>query len=927
MRLSCARSKTYSVVYLRWPRFLCWFLLAVALVAGLRSLLIVRNDVAPVVESILPAEGVTGGSGGSSPVDKLLKDFLASIDNVRVLVHRNASVDVSKRPFPVLINAVLGPTFRHRVAFEDPSLTVDQLRMKFAFGNADLSLHAIVSGDKLLVLDTSVYADSPDLNATFHDPTSLVPLHYRHIDLKDEQFEFPLALLCEALPEPGVEVAVVAEGELKRRLAAAGALKGAPPPKGKKLTKALSGKQLVPLRKAVRERLKKKNAVTTMEGGVGSALAKSLSPEQVAVLEAKAASEEMRLQQSIDSLIVSNETTKRSLLYYNLSAQVSRARPFDVASYRTLKAFYRGALGGPSAFAVAEGADDAAAKGLVPLLGMSERLLLGDGKSSAVNSHNNQTRFSPLALVAGGREALRALARAAGHGERAPRSLPLRASITAALQRRSDVGSIGIADKASGNGDAATSATTTSTSTSTTTSSAAVFSSAYVCTRDTVEAALLDLRHNGFFASLFNYSASGSTTSTSSGASQRQGSAFSAFSYGSDLLSVSKKLAFVGSFCYFWISSFVSGLLIALVRAFSAVAVVWPLLFVAFKAGNMNGRPYFGHILRLAMMLAVLFLFWLFVVNPLLPGGTTVLNNEGTTNNSHGRSSGDEAEASNSKNEASSGKSANPLSSPAALFGSFKLGGTAIQSAAMTLTLLVVAAHIYDDGPAPPAPPAPPPPATIPAPSQPAAASPSSSASSASSAQDSRPERESRNKEGRHRRRRRHHHRRRAVVDEDDSDDDDSSSCSSRSSSSSWSASSSPSFSSSSEREDRKKRPVSRHRHRHHRRHARDLKATSVEDEEDHRRREEQQRQQRLHQQAQQHWQTALYYQQMTAALLQRQQQQQQQQQMIIAQAQTQAQVFWLHQQQQQQQHLLRLHQQQQPPATPVAAPHESRKA
>lgn len=152
-----SRSSAESVVYTSKKRCCVLVLALIAIVALACSAVRVLHDIRPILASFIPGDQ-------SSDVDSAIDAFITSIpDNLRLIVHQNASVAVN-RPLPLAVGLKLGST-DYRIGLEDASLPTSVLRRKYGLGNAAMSLRAIVAGQRLLTLDTSAF--SADENATF----------------------------------------------------------------------------------------------------------------------------------------------------------------------------------------------------------------------------------------------------------------------------------------------------------------------------------------------------------------------------------------------------------------------------------------------------------------------------------------------------------------------------------------------------------------------------------------------------------------------------------------------------------------------------------------------------------------------------------------------------------------------------------------
>jgi hypothetical protein len=201
---------------------------------------------------------------------RLDKMAAAFPDTLRVLVRRNGTVTINKpTPFGLALAFFDSP---YHVLFESPA-TLEALQAKYPAGNSHVSAHAIVSGDKLLLIDHSAF--SPSQSSAFLE-NGLVPLTYRALNLSTEPaIEAPLSALCEALSDPAVELAMHAESQLRQQLAA--------PPKD---AKQAPGKTVAPLSAMISQ-------------GFDGALRKQV--------------------------LVGDAITKRSLMYYNQTALLERA--------------------------------------------------------------------------------------------------------------------------------------------------------------------------------------------------------------------------------------------------------------------------------------------------------------------------------------------------------------------------------------------------------------------------------------------------------------------------------------------------------------------------------------------------------------------------------------------------------------------------
>lgn len=828
---NCSRSSAQSFVYTSKKRTCLLVLALVAIVALACSAVRVLHDIRPILSNFMPGDQ-------SSDIDSVIDAFVSSIpDNLRLIVHQNASVAVN-RPLPLAVGLKLGSA-DYRVGFEDASLPTSVLRRKYGMGNAAMSLRAIVAGQRLLTLDTSAF--SPDENATFWGgPSSatgispaaalarggpsaaaaavlgLVRLRYRTFNLSREpaigasqkssrcRFDIDsfhihscpgircraaslattlrihcaprflhtaarscpvcpscpplpfaegvLAFMCEALPQAHVETALRLEEELRRRIAALPPGKGAAPSstassKGK--TAGSSGSSATSTKGS--SKTSKSRASSAGEKGAAAPVkavykrGRSPTPLAQAVALAVPLEHTATAAAAARSLVVSNATSKRSLLYWNVSAQVARARAAavpDATASASIGLFGSGGAGGDvpsyrvrgwldrvagsagttagSAGGVAGGVRALALTTAAAPPALAGRLLLTAGSSIGGYSYNASelanASVGNSALAAGGAVALTALARIAG--------------VTGPLPAAA-ASSVGAAGALSG-GIASSGSSSTSSAAGALVSATALverlrpagpaLTSAYVCTRDTAAAALEDLRHNPLFR---EWARSRTSDVNNAGASAdglggNSGKRSSAYNGNSD--STGSESGRQMSFMLFGIPVAVfgpgglpaawAGALLAAALAFFAYAaaldaaawlltrtivstvVVWAVAQLAWRTGNMRGRAPLGHVLRLALLAAAPLLLWLQVIDPLLPRKTATDGGAG--------SGAMTQESADSDDEAAAAAAAGGGGKGAigALLHNLQGGlhNPYIQCGLLVLVLLVIVAHLYDHG-------------------------------------------------------------------------------------------------------------------------------------------------------------------------------------------------------------------------------------
>lgn len=158
--------------------------------------------------------------------------------------------------------------------------------------------------------------------------------------------------------------------------------------------------------------------------------------------------------------------------------------------------------------------------------------------------------------------------------------------------------------------------------------------SAYVCTRETVMSAVSDLKHNTLFEKL----------------TDPTWLAHIVF-WGLAYLSLLEAGAFLTT------------------RVALVTCVLWPVLVIAWRSGNMRGRPAVGHVARLSLLTALPIMFWVKVVHNLLPPPNP--------------------------------QAGPALASPANLARALRIDDAALQIGVHIFVTVAIAAHFYDDGPEP----------------------------------------------------------------------------------------------------------------------------------------------------------------------------------------------------------------------------------
>jgi hypothetical protein len=254
----------------------------------------------------------------------MLDRFVESIpDNLRLLVSTNASM-AANRPLPIVVQFQIG-SLDYRVALENPGMSSGLVRRKYGAGTRNLAVHAIVAGQRLFLLDTDAFTRVE--NATFY-AGGVVALRYRSYNMAHEPaVQGPLVFFCEALTPYAADAALVIEDELRRRLAAAASI--APP----QTPEAGNGRAAAGDAAAAGGAGKRKEggaaaSVAEQAGASERGVSKALLPLERAVIAPAASATDGLVgtaEAAVRAVLVSNATTKRSLLYYNVTPR-SRAR-------------------------------------------------------------------------------------------------------------------------------------------------------------------------------------------------------------------------------------------------------------------------------------------------------------------------------------------------------------------------------------------------------------------------------------------------------------------------------------------------------------------------------------------------------------------------------------------------------------------------
>jgi hypothetical protein len=471
--------------------------------ACLNSAIRVARDITPMLHAFQPS--------GDTDVDEMLDKFVDSIpDNLRLLVSPNASV-TANRPLPTAVQFKIG-SLDYRVALENPGLSSEFIRRKYGAGTQSLAVHAVVAGQRLFLLDTGAF--TREENATFH-AGGVVALRYRSYSMPHEPaLEGPLAFFCEALTPYATDAALAIEDELRRRLAAASIAPPAPSGSGDVRAAAAAGGK------------RKKGIAAASSGELGGAskrvISRALVPLHQAAVVATAsatAGDVASAEAAVRHVLVANATTKRSLVYYNVTAQVERARAagLDVPSHRMSR--WHGRMGGRGALATNLLPQSVHAGLAVVASGSPPQLPAAGGGAS----DRNLSRAAQAGVAGGGVAVITALARIAGV-----------TGPNAALGR----------------------------------DGLPALSASYVCTRDTVAAALQDMRYNQLFKGLFD-------------------------SFGAAVLLATSAL-FAGE-------ALLGAGLWLLQRCAASSIAVYAIAAVAWRSGNMRGRAPFWHVVRLSV--------------------------------------------------------------------------------------------------------------------------------------------------------------------------------------------------------------------------------------------------------------------------------------------------------------------------------------
>jgi hypothetical protein len=211
---------------------------------------------------------------------------------LHLAVSKHANVTVNKEK-PLFAEVKLN-TVTRRVAFEPADMPEQVLRNKYALGNDRVAVHFIISGDKLLVLDTQRLQDDALKNT--QASLGLVPLDYRTVHLAHEPaIDGILSALCESYSDAEFEQVL----ETERLLLAK--------------TETMATTNVPPQRPFLAQR------PTTQLSGV------------------PAVSKDLSTQRSVAAL--DGVSTRRALLHYNATAQqlAAASQGVDVLSYRFLR--------------------------------------------------------------------------------------------------------------------------------------------------------------------------------------------------------------------------------------------------------------------------------------------------------------------------------------------------------------------------------------------------------------------------------------------------------------------------------------------------------------------------------------------------------------------------------------------------------------
>ena len=440
-----------------------------------------------------------------SKLEAFLDEFAQSLPDGRVVVHPNASVSIN-RPVPIVLSAGAQGVVT-RVAFEPPAASIDQITRKYLVGNANAHSDAIISGSRLLLLDTSGF--SQEMNATFYTPNGLVPLRYQVYNLSNEPgLEAPLSVVCEAVQPEELEGMLAREEATRvkygqKALAAAGT-----------------------------------NAVFS---GTGLARSLVLTPAQIAQFK---------------------DLLSQSFRYYNSSLLISSAHGegLDVITYRLVHWWYRvqaslQARGLAAAFGGGSGAGP-----LIDVNGLGAGGMRRYFGGAAAGGNNNDARI----VAASARRRQQAVAgqemdRALEHFVDGEGGGPLVQALHALTESiAGDDGRFG--------------------------ADGSTFTSAYVCTRETFQAAVSDLRHNALFSKL----ASG-------------------YFLPLMLAGVSFVVLFISAASYF------------LLNLWTTTLAVYLLLLLIWKVKHLHARfrPQSTEILRVVVFSSLPLVFWFQVVSPL----------------------------------------------------------------------------------------------------------------------------------------------------------------------------------------------------------------------------------------------------------------------------------------------------------------------
>lgn len=138
------------------------------------------------------------------------------LPEARLVVSPNGTLAINK-PLPALLSGTFGDTTL-RVAFEADDVDPDMLYRKYGAGNSAAHVDAVVSGATVMVLDVSQLDEAS--KATYDEATGVVALKFKTFLLNETRAaEVALAALCEAYQPEELEGAVVREDAARRAFA------------------------------------------------------------------------------------------------------------------------------------------------------------------------------------------------------------------------------------------------------------------------------------------------------------------------------------------------------------------------------------------------------------------------------------------------------------------------------------------------------------------------------------------------------------------------------------------------------------------------------------------------------------------------------------------------------------------------------------